>query len=126
MPYIAGYQFTTWHGRLLPADLQVGLVTPSPGVLGYGVAVGSYRSEPTEIMTVVNVADDDAFEGLREALRALPPQTVQVIDQFGEMWPTVLIMRARSIRSYTLFNSVRCETYWRMMTISEAPAGSQL
>jgi hypothetical protein len=124
MPSIDAYTFVAWKGYLLPAKQLVGLVEPAPSVDGYGLAIGAWRADPVDIVTVAYVTSVAQAEALRENLRALQTQAVQVIDQFGVFWQDVVVMSAVSTYSFSLVPlPMRFETTWRLLVTSDPPDG---
>lgn len=120
MPSIDVYQFVAWKGMLVPAQLQTGLVETSPGVDGFGAAIGAWRAPPVTIETVCYVPDVNNALSLRENFRALVGFSVSCTDQFGEIWNDVLVMKAQSYYSFSLFNDVRMVTSWSLLVDSVA------
>lgn len=124
MPSIDVYEFISWKGQLLPAQLLVGLVEPAPGVDGYAASVGAWRADPVTITTVCYTDSINEALALRDSFLALAGQAVSCTDQYGETWSSVLVMRALSSYSFSLFNTVRLITAWKLLVDSSPADGS--
>lgn len=124
MASIGNFTFTTFQGRMMPAKRLVGLVEPAVGVDGYAVALGAWRNDPVMIRGILNVSSIAQAESLREQYRGSIASVVSVFDQFGVTWQNVIVMEVSAEYSFTLFNSVRIESTWKLLNQTTQAQGA--
>lgn len=122
MATIGAYTVTGWQGRLRPATQRISIQDAMPGVDGSVATLGSWRSDPTEIITRVDVNTINEAIDLINGYRLLGGQSVNVVDQFTIPW-SLVFQAATPVSDYDLLlnGKYRVTTRWVMVTQSSDP-----
>jgi len=122
MATIGSYTVTGWQGRLRPANQRIAILDSMPGVDGSVATLGSWRADPTEIITRTDVATINQAIDLVNGYRQLTGSSVNVVDQFGVPWSQVFIA-ATPICDYDMLINTRYRVTarWLMVVQSSDP-----
>jgi hypothetical protein len=124
---IGQFSFTVWEGSLQQPEQEVALFY-QPGVDDPGVQFGAYPVRPQTVITKLTVSLEATADTLIAQYKQLrkAKQTVSVIDQFGKIWPNVLILGVGSGAGVNMWKQFtvlgwRVSTRWDLLIRAERP-----
>ncbi len=123
MAAIGSFGVTTFQGFMFPASIKSAILESDTGTDGVGVVFGGWAAGICEITTHVDAANVAAAIVLRDQYLAASKTVVDVVDQYGTVWPYTTVIGVRIIHPRTVTSGCRVSAVWGLLPQTQRPPG---